>query len=77
MPDNDPERDMATRYRNVFGTPEGRIVLGDILTQGFYGVTLTPEIPDQIGAYNLALVIATRSGVFDPIYRQLGMAKEN
>lgn len=67
---------MLQRYKNVFGTVEGQKVLGDILLEGHYGVTLDSENQHQIGEYNLALLIATKAGVFDTIYQQLGMRKE-
>lgn len=69
-------REMTQRYRNVFGTPEGRAVLGDILTHGHYGVTLDTDNPTQVAEYNFSLLIATRAGIFDPIYQQLGFTKE-
>ena len=75
MNNSDPE-EMQKRYKNLFSTPEGKIVLGDILTKGHYGVTLDPENAVQISEYNFALVIATNAGVFDPLYRGLGLIKE-
>ena len=62
-------------YRNVFGSAEGLLVLGDILTHGHFGLTLDGENRDQIAEYNFALMIATRAGVFDALYRQLGLVK--
>ena len=62
-------------YRNVFGSLEGQIVLGDILTHGHFGLTLDGENRDQIAEYNFALMIATRSGVFEGLYRKLGLVK--
>jgi hypothetical protein len=73
---NKEYEDMLKRYKNVFGTPEGKIVLGDILTKGHYGVTLDPENAVQISEYNFSLVIATKAGVFDPLYLDLGLMKE-
>lgn len=67
--------EMDQLYRNVFASAEGMAVLGDILTHGHYGVTLDGENRDQIAEYNFALMIATRTGVFDAIYRQLGLVK--
>jgi histidinol phosphatase-like PHP family hydrolase len=63
-------------YRNIFSSSEGLTVLGDILTKGHYGLTLDGENRDQIAEYNFALMIATRAGVFDNLYRQLGLVKE-
>lgn len=66
-------QEMQHRYRNIFGTPEGRRVLGDILTLGHFGVTLNPNDPVQVAEYNVALTIARMAGALDPMYSQLGM----
>lgn len=68
-------KEMQQLYKNVFGSAEGRVVLGDILTKGHYGVTLDPET-DQVAEYNFALVIGTLAGAFDQIYNQLGMIEK-
>ena len=71
-----PEQpDMDQRYKNVFGSMEGRAVLADILTRGHYGVTLDPDNPVQIAEYNSAVIIAHRAGVFEQVYRQLGITQ--
>jgi hypothetical protein len=76
MPEpRDPE-DIDKMYRNVFSSAEGKIVLGDILTRGHYGVTLDPDNAAQIAEYNAALVIAHRAGAFEMVYRQLAMLQE-
>lgn len=62
-------------YQNVFASLEGRAVLANILTVGHFGVTLDGDNRDQIAEYNFALMIATRAGVFDSIYRQLGLVQ--
>jgi hypothetical protein len=67
--------EISQDYRNVFSSAEGMLVLGDILTHGHYGETLDGENRDQIAEYNFALMIATRAGVFDTLYRQLGPVK--
>jgi len=72
-----PQQEMLQRYRNVFGSSEGRIVLGDILTKGHYGVTLDPDNPVMVAEYNFALVIATLSGHLDQLYSQLGIAEHS
>jgi hypothetical protein len=59
------KRDLATKemrqnYRNVFGTNEGRKVLGDILALCHYGVTLANDM-ERI-EYNIGLEIAQMSG---------------
>jgi hypothetical protein len=69
--------EMDRLYRNVFSSAEGQRVLGDILTQGHFGVTLDGDNRDQIAEYNFALVIGTRAGVLEQLYRQLGITKEN
>jgi len=71
-----PEQEMQQRYRNVFGGSEGKLVLGDILSKGHYGVTLDPDNPVMVAEYNFALVIATLAGAFDALYRQYGMVQE-
>lgn len=73
---HNPARDMQQRYKNVFGTPEGRIVLGDILTLGHFGETLNPLDPVAVAEYNAAIVIARMAGAFDTIYQQLGLTEE-
>ena len=79
MPEpRDPAKEMQQRYKNVFGTAEGRIVLGDILTLGHFGETLNPADQIVVAEYNAAITIARMAGAFDQIYTQLGMTeKEN
>lgn len=72
----DPAREMQQRYRNVFGTPEGRIVLGDILTLGHFGETLNPADPIAVAEYNAAIIIARMAGAFDPMFQHLGMVEK-
>jgi hypothetical protein len=64
---------MQQRYRNVFGTPEGRVVLGDILTLGHFGETLNPEDTVRVVEYSFALIIARMAGALDLVYKQLGI----
>lgn len=66
-------REMLQRYKNVFGSEEGRIILGDILTLCHFGETLNPTDPVQVAEYNLGIVILRMAGVLDPIYSQLGI----
>lgn len=74
MPSNlTPEQEMQQRYRNVFGTAEGRKVLGDILTLGHFGVNLNPSDSIVISNYNFALTIARMAGALDPLYAHLGI----
>lgn len=65
--------EIQKHYRNVLGTPEGRVVLGDILVLGHFGVNLDPSDPIQVAEYNLALTIARMSGALDQVYTQLGI----
>ena len=69
-------KEMQQRYRNVFGTLEGRIVLGDILTLGHFAEILNPADDVRIGEYNLAITIARTAGAFDQLYRELGMIEK-
>ena len=68
----DPES-MQKRYRNVFGSEEGRIVLGDILTLCHFGETLSPGDMVQVVEYNMGITIARMAGALNLIYPQLGI----
>ena len=65
---------MLQRYRNVFGTTEGRRVLGDILTTCHFGVPLNNEV--ERVEYNVGIAIARMSGIMSAIEHQLGMGIE-
>jgi hypothetical protein len=67
---------LKKRCHNVFGTSEGRYVLGKLLTLGGFGQTLDPNNQAQIGMYNFAISIADMSGAFDIVYQQLGMKQK-
>lgn len=69
----DPE--MQQRYKNVFGTAEGRIVLGDILSLGHFGETLKPSDAVAVAEHNAAVLIARTAGAFDQLWQQLGMTQ--
>jgi hypothetical protein len=71
------ETEMRKHYQGVFGTPAGRLVLGNILTRGHFGVTLDSENRDQVAEYNFALVIATMAGAMEQVDRQLGILRED
>jgi hypothetical protein len=71
------EKEMMQRYRNVFGSSEGRVVLGNILTLGHFGVTLDPDNKVQVAQYNFAIVIATMAGALEQVDTQLGIRREN
>ena len=75
MPEPPDPKEMQQRYRNVFSSPEGRVVLGDILTLGHFGETLNPTDPIAVAEYNAAVVIARMAGAFDALYKQLGMTE--
>lgn len=72
MNDYSPEA-MQRRYRNVFSSAEGRLVLGDILTLGHFGVPLETNNPAMVAEFNFAMIIARMSGAFDPFYTQIGI----
>ena len=65
--------DMMQRYKNVFSSTEGRIVLGDILTFCHFGETLNPDDSVAVAEYNVGLTIARMAGAMNLIYPQLGM----
>lgn len=65
---------MRQRYRNVFGTEEGRKVLGDILVLCHFGVPLNNEA-ERI-EYNVGIAIARLSGIMQAVDRHLGIEEE-
>ena len=71
-----PAEQMQQRYKNVFGTAEGMMVLGDILTLGNFGVNIDPNDPILVTEKNFAETIARTAGAFDQFFIQFGMAKE-
>jgi len=68
---------MQQRYRNVFATPEGQKVLGDIAELGHLFDPIHPEDTAALGERNLALTICRMAGSLDVLYRQLGLVKED
>jgi hypothetical protein len=68
-------KEMQQRYRNVFGSAEGKLVLGDILTEGHFGETLNPNDTMQVAEHNTAVRIARIAGAFDPMWIDLGMTE--
>lgn len=66
-------RDMMQRYKNVFGTDEGRLVLGDILTLCHFGETLDPKDAVQTSEHNVGVTILRMAGGLDSLYLQFGM----
>jgi hypothetical protein len=73
--ERDAAKEMQKRYRNVFDTAEGRIVLGDILTLGHFGMNIDPNDPILVTEKNFAETIARTAGAFNEIYQHLGMTK--
>jgi hypothetical protein len=70
-------RDNQQRYKNVFGTPEGKLVMADILfTQGHLGDNIDPTDPVAMANMQFAVTLARTAGVFDVLYRYLGMGKD-
>lgn len=68
------ERERLLRYRNVFGSAEGLMVLGDILVRNHFGVPLNSEI--ERVEYNVAIEIARMSGIMSAIDKQLGIGED-
>jgi hypothetical protein len=68
------QRDMLQRYRNVFGTPEGRLVLGDILHMCHFGFGISCE--EARIEYNVGIAIARMSGIFGAIDTLIGIREE-
>lgn len=62
---------MLQRYRNVFGTAEGLIVLGDILKRNHFGVPLNNETERH--EYNVAVEVARMCGMLSQIDALLGI----
>jgi hypothetical protein len=58
-------REMEQLYRNVFGSPEGRVVLGDILRENHFGVPLNSDA--QRIEYNVGVTIARMCGIMGEI----------
>lgn len=69
-------REKQQMYRNVFGSPEGKMVLGDILTMGHFDVPLNADDPVRLGERSMAITIARMAGGFDALYQQLRMSQE-
>ena len=73
-----PEQEMQQRYRNVFGSREGMLVLGDIVNVLHFFEAVNPTDVVMNTERSCALVIMQMAGAFDPLYPQLGLeiAKE-
>lgn len=68
-----PEQEMLQRYRNVFGTSEGHLVLGDIIRLGHVFDNIDPHDPVLVTERNFALTIARMASAFDMVYPTLGL----
>ncbi len=75
-PPKSPEEIMLQLYHNVFGTAEGKRVLGDICTVGHVFDTILPDDVAKVAERNFALVILQMAGALDPLYAQLGLGSE-
>ena len=73
-PQNQKQKDMLQRYRNVFGTPEGRIVLGDILQMCHFGFGIMTE--EARIEYNVGIAIARMSGMMQAIDTLIGIRED-
>jgi hypothetical protein len=58
-------------YRNVFGTAEGRVVLGDILRMCHFGVPLNTE--EERYEYNVGVAIVRMSGIMSAVDSLIGL----
>lgn len=68
------EDEMTQLYRNVFGSAEGRRVLGEILKDNHFFVPINTEAERM--EHNVAVAIARRSGIFKAIETALGITEE-
>jgi hypothetical protein len=67
-------QDIEQMYRNVFDSPEGRKVLGDILVTCHFGVPLNNEF--ERCEYNVGVAIARSSGIFEQIEMLLKIGED-
>jgi hypothetical protein len=68
------EKEMEQCYRNVFGSAEGRKVLGHILMANHFGVPLNTEV-ERI-EYNVGVAIARMSGMMGEIDVLIGIGED-
>lgn len=71
-----PEQEMQQRYRNVFSTREGMLVLGDIARLFHLFDPVNPTDVVMNTERSCALVIIQMAGAFNPLYEQLGMTTD-
>lgn len=67
------QQEMEQLYRNVFGSAEGRKVLGHILAANHFGVPLNNEV-ERI-EYNVGVAIARMSGIMSEVDSLLGIVE--
>jgi hypothetical protein len=67
------EKEMRQYYRNLFGSAEGRKVLGDILVTCHFGVPLNNEA-ERI-EYNVGIAIARMSGIMSEVDALMGIGE--
>lgn len=68
------QRDIQQMYKNVFNTPEGRKVLGDILLTCHWGVPLNTEMERH--EYNIGVYIARVCGIMSDIDAMVGIGED-
>lgn len=71
--------EMRQRYRNVFSTEEGNIVMGDIMQACHVGVPLNPDekkdLQTVVAEYNVGVYILRMAGYGTHIDSLLGIGK--
>jgi hypothetical protein len=67
-------REIEQMYRNVFDSPEGRIVLGDIMVTCHFGVPINNDF--ERCEYNVGVAIARASGIFEQIEMLLKIGED-
>lgn len=70
------EQQMQQRYKTLFSSYEGHLVLGDIATIGHVFDTIEPNDAAKVAERNFALVILQMAGAFNSLYAQLGLGSE-
>lgn len=64
MDDDPPDIEMIMTYRRVFNTPDGKVVLEDILS--LLGLNESIESEAQGALHNAAVAILARAGILRP-----------
>ena len=71
-----PLPEIQQMYQNVFASFEGRRVLGDICELCHVFDPVDPMDTARQSERNVGLIILQMTGVLNPLYTQLGIAKE-